>query len=289
MSGSRWSKRDRERHVSQLFCRSLGDAYELNSQFSESPDFLIDGPDGQIGLELTQYRNPGPENEVEEFNRDFQSFFLDQWIDDETVHHWHVSLFHRRGLSRSGKRYVAFPRSARQKQDVIDELKTLVRGLKAPKDAPSVWIHFDGRPACRPHANHDVCWIQVGPETYPRLARYYRRICLGYGAPAVFGLPTSDLNCGAVGIDPDVLLALFERKMKKLQRYRENIRGQPIWLLIYNEGHTISRNVGPRSKEVIVPLIQEAHLQSQESFDAIWWGEDCMLQEPFSSDFFRIV
>lgn len=284
-AGEQWTRASLEEFVARRFCAHLGDGYRVQEQ-REEPDFIIADCSGAIGLEITRYRTPGPKNQAEALDQRIKEFVLEHWLSDDTVNHWIPCLYYRLATSRQGNSFYRLPRTDAEKQAFVDDLKGLVRRLTPTESHLRLYFVDDHKAGVLERLGDDMF---VREHDYPTLSHFCNEVGVHYARSARVGLISSNFNAGRVGIEEDVLGQLVESKLERLPTYRENLPGVPIWLLIYNEGNTISRRIESLNyRETIVETLTRYHEVRDERFDAVWWGKNVMLDGASSPEFIEI-
>lgn len=272
----RWKKGEKERRVADLFCRHLGKGWHVESDHRESPDFLISDGQERFGLELTELRQTGAQDEAIDYDRAFKAKVCDAWLHDDSVNHWQVTLHYR--LTQGGTYTVPLPKDRNQ---VITELKQLVRTLAPDMSARIAEVRFnrDHPKASSCGWSTDTLWVDEAP--YPVLHRYIKSIWMHHSPVAVVGPPRSNLDVGMSGIGQVRFRQQFKNKLLKLNRYRARVPDNtPLALLIWSSGASVTQHFDPRTIDVIREEVRKLSALSKDRFDDVWFGADLMMEAP---------
>lgn len=270
----RWKKGEKERRVADLFCRHLGKGWYVESDHRESPDFLISDGQERFGLELTELRQTGAQDEAIDYDRAFKADVCDVWLYDDSVNDWQVTFHYR--LTQGGTYTVPRPKDRDQ---VITELRQLVRTVTPDMSEKSAKVRFNGdHPKAASYGwDTDTLWVDEAP--YPILHCYIESIRMQHSPVAVVGLPRSNLDVGMIGIVRARFRKQFEDKLSKLSRYRARVPdGAPLVLLIWSSGASVTQHFDPRTIDVIREEVRKLSALSKDRFDDVWFGADLMME-----------
>ena len=225
-----------ETSVVEVFCRAVGNLH-LVRPLDQGPDYLLQLGDQQLGLELTRYRQQGPENEAFEQDWAFQEFVLDRWLYDEYASHFTPIIDYRRDHA---DRFL-IPKPL-QRERFVQELRELVRQVKPPGEHQLVEViichdsqfaieqkraDISKRNGSRPRQIMDQ-------RMFPVVAAHCASVKFMHHPRVRMGRPLT-LNATRVSIDEKEITSLVQSKLVKLARYRQAVQS-PIWLLLHSDG-----------------------------------------------------
>ena len=275
--------------VANRFCDHLGSNWEILPNHRESPDFLLSNHLSTIGLELTEYRQPGAKNKSVNHNIDFERQVHDAWIGDRKVNHWSVNFIYRLtpGGEMNGCYKVPCPK---ERDSVIKELKELVRTIPHPQDQQVIEIRFKEDHPHLVKTRYASRYHWIDGKDFPVLYEWFESVCLTYDPELVQGWPRSNLDVGWVGVIESVLRKQIQKKLSKLPGYRRRVpAGTEIHLLIWGSGQSVIQRFAPQHTETIRRIVVEEQERSSDRFDAVWWGPDLLMDSGRKHEFVKLA
>lgn len=266
-----------ERTIAERFIKLLGQAWELDDEDRESPDFHLRRGKELVGLELASYREQGPHNKVHSRDWGMRDFIREQWIEDETVNNFYLSLSYR----DSDKDRIPVPAKARWPA-LLNELKTIARNI-GPQ-ASGKWLSASFTSRIDEEARR---LLQIGgtylyeKDEYPVLNTHFQEMNLCYESDPVLGRPHTSASGRITGADTGELNRMIGKHLLKVPGYRGSLpKGAQLWLLIHSDGWPPTAHIANDRirDELHAAATAAVTAPNVDRFDAVWWLDDAYVR-----------
>ncbi len=283
------TKDEIERLVAITFRDHLDSNWKILPNHRESPDFLLSNQMSTIGLELTEYRQPGAKDKAVNYDGQFKRFVLNAWIDDPKVNHWSVSLIYRltQAGEMNGRYMVPLPQ---ERDSAIEELKELVCIIPTPHDQQMIEVRFRQDNLRLANSPYGSRYHWVDEVDFPILHKCVESFRFTYHSGLVLGWPRSNLDVGWLGVIESDLIEHVQKKLSKLPDYRRNVPAETeIHLLIWSSGRSVTQRFGPQHIETVRQIVAEEQELGGDQFDAVWWGSDLLMDNGTKHEFVKLA
>jgi hypothetical protein len=246
---TRLSKNEREKLVLERFLERVGLPHVSIDAEREEPDAVVQFEDGQeVAFELVEYHQADM--------RCFESgwSYLNNCIAERVKNH---------------------PR-----QDVLDHISGLVwfkaNELPPKRQLPDLAVELVG--VMNVHAESVTRNGKITLESFPGCSlanRYASKITLSDAKLAIVRWwSCANVQCGVVGLNKSELENVVRDKSARVQTYRANVPGSPLWLLVHAGDYSVSTFAPHVSQLRAYAASAQAFLEAT-GFDSIWFHPAC--------------
>lgn len=269
----------------EKFLRDLCPEGNLALRRQEEP--LIDGKlvfnKKEILVELTGYQELGPALKAHERLQRFRTAFSDAAESDPKINRCLITFRFRRKSTRDGPGYD-LPTWKNQDgtfRKMLEEVRVLASRVH-PDGAREDFEFSEAAPTDRKERIRQSRSknLFVTTQDFPTLSRHCSGISIYRGRDdVVFTLPAFNSDTKAFGLDTEELSKTITKKHEKLQSYRVEAKGRPVWLLVVSSFDANSLVISHMADEFLT-IVLGICAKSTERFDAVIWVNSPTTSKP---------
>ena len=253
--------------ILEKLCELLGLDWRVVDSDREVPDGVIARGEVEFGIELAAYVAQTKDNERYEADDLLCAEITAKWLKDVHLQPFTPHIIYK----RDGSKRPTVPRRC----DIPSFLEELGRAVLRYGPETDKVTKVTLRPDVGSEDDLDFPSLpakrQLASSAWPVLSEFCSDLLIHPHPGVLLCTAHTSLASGFAGLDKEAIRNTIEKHQCRIRKYRKNLPGVPIWLVVHSDGVPLSRGVFDQHLSQAILAAQRTLVQGGGVFDAALW------------------